>query len=1214
MSLFRRWLMVFLVVALLLPAGATASGAALRVDPPPADQWLSFSGAPVDALPALMLRSANSATIALHADLPGVRAETVQVAGQRYTRLGGEGYSFGTALGQPDLPVLRREVEIPFGAAVSVDIIAADYTEHTLAELGLHRIYPLQPTPIKQPDAPEEPFRYDATFYAQADFTVAAPVSLGETYIVRGHRVQPVEVWPVAYNPSTGRVRLYHQVSFRLRLDASDMELTAALADRYASSAFEAQLSAQLLNYRQGRPAATFAQTQGHYLIIAADAYYDAMQPFVALKVNRGFEVTMTRTSEIANGTTTAGIKAYIQNAYDTWPTPPSYLLLVGDTDTIPAWSSTQSSGKYTDLYYATMDGTSDWVPDVARGRFPVRSVAQTTIMVNRALDYAGIIGDETWLKKIEFIATCDNYPVAEGSHNYAVSTHTQPHGFTGLFPNTPQLGGDKIYCVTHNGTANHIRTAANDGRWAIIFSGHGGETSWADGAVSFSQTDVRNLTYQGIYPFVISYSCVTGSFNVTESFGETWVLQENKGAIAFLGASHNTYWPEDDIMERRMFDFQFTRDGDGYYPAVAATTYYGLAQVGISYPSSARYYWEAYNIMGDPSVKIFMEPDLPDYTLEITPEAQELCVADTVTYTVQLGEVLSYPYPVTLASGPTPTGVTVQLAALEVTPPGQTLLTLTAAAAAADGTYTHIITGTAQDDNIHIATTGYTVNRAPDALTLLAPVAGETVTSLAPTFSWAAAPRATTYHLQIARDSDFTDLVFDVINITGTSYTLPSALSALQHYYWRVRALNGCGESDFSAARPFSTPVWPCVLLVDDDGGGSAQTVYLAALDALGVAYNVHTVSGSAGNGPGGNLLAQYPIVLWLTGGRYGNTLTTVDQTALGGYLDGGGSLLLSSWGVGSDLKDSAFMTNYLRATYGGDLAAGTLPLTGQGVLAGQPVTVTANSAMQVSKLAPRNGATRLYDLPVPQTSAAALGYDGAYSLAYLGFGLETVTDANARQAVLATLLEHLGPCPAGQAPTASFESNSPVVLGASVIFTNTTLSDDPEMTTYVWAFGDGEVSTQEHPMHIYSAPGEYTVWLTATNAIGSHAVSAVVEVLGSTGTLPVANFISNTPVTLGEPVLFTNTTLPGDPAATTYLWDFGDGITTTLEHPTHTYSLIGTYTVTLTAVNLVGSSVFSTTVEVVAISDEHFVYLPLVLSSQAAISTGLLFRSRSR
>ncbi|MFN2168639.1 MAG: C25 family cysteine peptidase, partial [Anaerolineae bacterium] len=162
------------------------------------------------------------------------------------------------------------------------------------------------------------------------------PLAVGEPYIVRGHRALTVEVWPVAYDPSAGTVRLYRTITFRLRLAGSDMARTQAQAQRYASPAFETRLSSQLLNYNQGRPAVEFGpDSQMGYLIITADAYYTAMQPFATLRQSRGFDVTMVRCSDIGGCTTASNVKTYIQTAYDTWPTPPSYVLLVGDTDTM---------------------------------------------------------------------------------------------------------------------------------------------------------------------------------------------------------------------------------------------------------------------------------------------------------------------------------------------------------------------------------------------------------------------------------------------------------------------------------------------------------------------------------------------------------------------------------------------------------------------------------------------------------------------------------------------------------------------------------------------------------------------------------------------------------------------------------------------------------------------------------------------------------------
>jgi PKD repeat protein len=74
------------------------------------------------------------------------------------------------------------------------------------------------------------------------------------------------------------------------------------------------------------------------------------------------------------------------------------------------------------------------------------------------------------------------------------------------------------------------------------------------------------------------------------------------------------------------------------------------------------------------------------------------------------------------------------------------------------------------------------------------------------------------------------------------------------------------------------------------------------------------------------------------------------------------------------------------------------------------------------------------------------------------------------------------------------------------------------------------------------------------------------------------------------GLVVTFTNTSQN----ATAYLWSFGDGITSTLENPVHTYAAAGDYTVVLTATNTCGLDTYSMVLRVAPA--RYTIYLPLV------------------
>ncbi|MFA5416321.1 MAG: PKD domain-containing protein, partial [Methanoregula sp.] len=129
---------------------------------------------------------------------------------------------------------------------------------------------------------------------------------------------------------------------------------------------------------------------------------------------------------------------------------------------------------------------------------------------------------------------------------------------------------------------------------------------------------------------------------------------------------------------------------------------------------------------------------------------------------------------------------------------------------------------------------------------------------------------------------------------------------------------------------------------------------------------------------------------------------------------------------------------------------------------------------------------------------------------------------------------------------------------------------------TSWYWEFGDGSTSTAQNPSHTYASSGSatttYTVNLTATNAVGSTSVSKSNYITVASST-PIVSF-NGTPRTSGVyplTVRFRDTSLLGP---TSWYWDFGDGTTSTEQNPSHTYTAVGSYTVNLTATNVIGSA----------------------------------------
>jgi serine protease AprX len=126
---------------------------------------------------------------------------------------------------------------------------------------------------------------------------------------------------------------------------------------------------------------------------------------------------------------------------------------------------------------------------------------------------------------------------------------------------------------------------------------------------------------------------------------------------------------------------------------------------------------------------------------------------------------------------------------------------------------------------------------------------------------------------------------------------------------------------------------------------------------------------------------------------------------------------------------------------------------------------------------------------------------------------------------------------------------------------------------TSWSWTFGDGGTSTEQDPSYTYVAPGTYTVTLVATNDHGSDTDTKVDYIVVDEPTPPVADF-SATPTSGDLPLAVQFTDLStGNP--TSWSWTFGDGGTSTQSNPTHTYTVAGTYTVSLAVTNQHGSDV---------------------------------------
>ncbi|MBL4703393.1 MAG: PKD domain-containing protein, partial [Flavobacteriales bacterium] len=140
---------------------------------------------------------------------------------------------------------------------------------------------------------------------------------------------------------------------------------------------------------------------------------------------------------------------------------------------------------------------------------------------------------------------------------------------------------------------------------------------------------------------------------------------------------------------------------------------------------------------------------------------------------------------------------------------------------------------------------------------------------------------------------------------------------------------------------------------------------------------------------------------------------------------------------------------------------------------------------------------------------------------------------------------------------PIADFTST--VVFSCAPMVANfTDVSNDA--VSWSWDFGDGAVSTTQNPLHVYTYPGYYDVILTVTDVNGCSHVKTVPNAIFVPG--PIADFsVSQTVFCDSGMAYFTDLST----GVNAWSWTFGDGYSSTLQDPSHSYDQSGIYSIVL-------------------------------------------------
>ena len=339
------------------------------------------------------LRSADKAEC-VKSDMTSLKAsfsfsgfETKELQSERgvFSMLSMPNTVIGGDEGSPQIPVVNELIAVPFGATPSIRVTSYSTTDYDLEEYGIHMLMPRQPD-IRKDQRPEDvPFVYNEAAYQTRGLSAEPLARVSVDGTMRGVQVGRMSIEPVSYDPVNNKIRVFNDIEVEVSFDGADARATEDMLVKTFSPYFIG-IYDQLFNGRAIRDVhddhPDLWKAPVKMLVIANRMFEECIQDWLAWKTTKGIYVDVNYTDVI--GTSASAIQSFIQNKYA--QDAPTFLMIMGDKDQIPASATGSATSCVTDLYYSSIDG--DQYVDMFHSRFPAETVAQMTAMLNKALEY----------------------------------------------------------------------------------------------------------------------------------------------------------------------------------------------------------------------------------------------------------------------------------------------------------------------------------------------------------------------------------------------------------------------------------------------------------------------------------------------------------------------------------------------------------------------------------------------------------------------------------------------------------------------------------------------------------------------------------------------------------------------------------------------------------------------------------------------------------
>lgn len=551
----------------------------------------------------------------------------VKTLSGKFYSLGISGCSHNLDYGNPALPVYKRLMELPKGAHYTITVLKKISHKVVLSNYGINNL--LMPVQLSVPkiEHPDMAFQFNKQTYKKNEYYSKKLVQIIPLGTMRATSIARIEISPISYNPVINALEVIDQLKIRITIDAYDAQKLARDKQRFYSSYFQGD-SQQLINGKAydnpvKRIIATTNSFPLKYVIVADTLFRKSLQPFIRWKEKQGYKIIEAYLQDTLVGNTKGAIKNYLKGLYNSATAndpAPTYVLFVGDVAQLPTWNGVNGNNA-TDLYYC--EYTNDMFPEVMYGRFSANDTAELNTQINKTIEY-----ETTTFPNSNYLANTVLIAGADASHGATYGDGQVNYGTNNYFN-----AGNATTCYAYlyvNGSGNRdleIRQKINSGVSIANYTAHGSPLGWAN--PSFNVSNVANMTNKDQYPLMVGNACLTNKYTDAVCFGEALLRAKDKGAIGYIGASNNTYWDEDFYWAvgfgaisanpsyattgSGLYDLIFHTHNEAFTNwAMSSYQYIKAGNMAVTQGgSNVLYYWEIYNLMGDPSLMAYQR--IPD-------------------------------------------------------------------------------------------------------------------------------------------------------------------------------------------------------------------------------------------------------------------------------------------------------------------------------------------------------------------------------------------------------------------------------------------------------------------------------------------------------------------------------------------------------------------------------------------------------------------------